>query len=136
ELALFVAHRADHHARPERRAVLAHAPALLREAAFARRDLELPLRLAVRDLLGRVEAREMLADDLGRGVALDALGTGVPARDAAVRIEHEDRVVDDALHHQAEASLALREERGALAHARLELVARVLELREHCAERE
>ena len=40
-------------------------------------------------------------------VALDALGAGVPARDVAVGIEHEDRVVLHALDQQAEALLAL-----------------------------
>ena len=36
-----------------------------------------------------------------RRVALDPLGAGVPGRDAAVGVEHEDRVVDDAVDEQA-----------------------------------
>ena len=54
-----------------------------------------------------IEAREVLADDLVGAVALDALGAGVPGRDVAVGVEHEDRVVLDALDQQAEALLAL-----------------------------
>src|SRR6185312_17171530 len=50
----------------------------------------------------RVEAREMLADDFFRRVALDALRARIPAADLAVRIEHEDRVVRHALYQQTE----------------------------------
>src|SRR6185312_13523328 len=57
---------------------------------------------AFREVLGRVEAREMLADDLVGKIALDALRTGVPARDAPRAVEHEDRVVGHALHQPAE----------------------------------
>src|SRR6187402_342226 len=44
----------------------------------------------------------MLTDDLARRVALDALGTRVPGRDATARVEHEDRVVFHALHEHSE----------------------------------
>jgi hypothetical protein len=33
-------------------------------------------------------------------MAVDLLGTGVPAADAALRIDHEDGVVQDGLHQQ------------------------------------
>ena len=131
-----VAHRGNDDARPEARAVFAQPPALLLEAALARRHLQLPLRLAALDLLRRVEAREMLADDLGGGVALDALRAGVPARDAALGIEHEDGVVDDALHHQPEAPLAVGEQARALEHPQLELIARRFQLGEDRAQHE
>src|SRR5437763_423954 len=39
----------------------------------------------------------MLAHDLGRGIALDALGTGVPAGYETVRVEQIDGVVEDRL---------------------------------------
>ena len=39
------------------------------------------------------------------GVALDPFGAGVPGEHRALRVEHEDRVVDDAVDQQAEAML-------------------------------
>ena len=103
------AQRGDHHVRPEPRAVLADAPAFVLEAARrARRRRSSCSRPCRAMRLRRIEGREVLADDLVGGVALDALGAGVPGRDVAVRIEHEDRVVLHALDQQAEALLALR----------------------------
>jgi hypothetical protein len=58
-------------------------------------------------LLGRVEAREVAADDFFLAVALDALGARVPVGDDAFRRQHVDRVIGHALHQQAEALLAL-----------------------------
>src|SRR5204863_518661 len=81
---------------------LAHAPALVLEAALGARDLELVFGPAARDRLGRVEAREMLADDLVGPVALDLLGAGVPAHHPAARVDHEDGVVVDAFDEEAE----------------------------------
>jgi hypothetical protein len=49
----------------------------------------------------------VLADDLVGAVAVDALGAGVPGGDVALRIEHEDRVVEDAVDELAVALLAL-----------------------------
>ena len=51
----------------------------------------------------------MGADHLVRGIALDARGAGIPVGDDAAGIEHVDRVVDDAVDQQAEATLALDE---------------------------
>src|SRR3954447_8945389 len=48
-------------------------------------------------VLRRVKAREMLADDLIGGVAFDALGTGVPACNMSLGVEHEDGVIDNRL---------------------------------------
>src|SRR6185312_9200649 len=64
------------------------------------------------------------ADDLLGEVALDALRTGIPADDDAVRVEHEERVVGHARHEQAELALALAH--GLLRHAALGDVARHL----------
>ena len=63
----------------------------------------------------------MTADDLLGTVSLDELGAGVPGRDDAFRVEHEDGVVLDALHHQAEPLLALIALRRRDAARRLEL---------------
>jgi hypothetical protein len=49
----------------------------------------------------------VLADDLFRTIALDALGAAVPGRHVAVGVEHEDRVVPDAFNQQAKTLLAL-----------------------------
>src|ERR1700694_3181425 len=92
--------------RPEPGVVLADSPALVLRAALLPRDGELAPGLAGFDVLGAVEPREMLADDLARLVALDAARAGVPARDHAVRAQHVDGVVLDALHQQPEALLA------------------------------
>jgi hypothetical protein len=48
----------------------------------------------------------VLADDLRRFVALGGPCPGVPAHDVAAGIEHEDRVVLDAIHYQPEALFA------------------------------
>jgi len=48
----------------------------------------------------------VLADDLFGVIPLDAFGAAVPSRDSSLRIEHEDRVVGDALHQQLELLLA------------------------------
>src|SRR5690606_9532339 len=91
-----------HHVGPEPRAILAHAPALVLEAALAGGQFQLGLRPAGAHRLLRVEAREVVADDLVRAVALDALGAGVPAHHDALGIEGEDGVVLDPVHQQAE----------------------------------
>ncbi len=75
-------------------------------------DLEHPLRLACRDVLGGIEDREVLPENLVDLVALDALGAEVPGRDVAARVEHENGVVPDALHEEAEALLRLRRGHG------------------------
>ena len=56
-----------------------------------------------------VEPGEMVADDLVRRISLDPLGAGVPIGDDAVRIEHVERMVGDAIDEQAEAALAFAE---------------------------
>src|SRR4029079_4869265 len=55
------------------------------------------------------EPGEVLADDLGGRVALDALRTRVPAGHTHLGVEHADRVVMYGLDHQAEAFLAVAE---------------------------
>jgi hypothetical protein len=57
-------------------------------------------------LLG-VEAGDVRPDDLGRRVAVDALGARVPGRHPALGVEHDDGVVGQALDQQPELPLAL-----------------------------
>jgi hypothetical protein len=76
--AVLVAQRRDHDIRPEARAVLAHAPAFVLEAALGERDLQLVLGPAALERLARVEDREMAPDDLFFGVALEVPRAKVP----------------------------------------------------------
>src|SRR6185312_4244705 len=75
-----VAHSLDHTACPKARAVLAHAPALRLEPAIAPRRREHRLRPGARLIFGREEDGEVAPDNVGRRVALEALGADVPAR--------------------------------------------------------
>jgi hypothetical protein len=77
--------------------VLAHELHLLLEAAPVAGDLQRPFRCASLDLIRRVEAAEVLADDVGRRVARDPLGAAVPGPHPALGIEEEDGVVGDGL---------------------------------------
>src|SRR5690606_21241217 len=94
---------------PEPAPVFAQAPALVLEAPLPARHLQLVVGPALGERFGGIEDGEVLADDLLGRVALDALGTLVPAHDAAVRVEEEDAVVLDGLHHQPEPLFALAE---------------------------
>ncbi|MNN03379.1 hypothetical protein D3C81_1160670 [compost metagenome] len=101
--------RIDHHMSEKPRAVLAHAPALVLEAALAGGDFQRPLRLAEFAVFGGIEQRKMLTDNFFRQIAFDPLCALVPVADPAFGAEHVDRVVGDALHQQAELLLALLE---------------------------
>ena len=62
------------------------------------------------------------------GVTLDALGSGVPARDMPIDVQHEDRVVDDTAHQLAELQLRAAQLAGALRDTLLELFVELLQL--------
>ena len=121
-----VVHGADHHARPEPAPVLAHAPPVLGELAFAEGHLEVALGVVGRLLLGRIEDPERSTDDLARAVPLDPLGPGVPADHVAVHVEHEDGVLANGPDQQPEGRLAASQV--VLGRA---LGSDVLDLREH-----
>ena len=91
------ANRRQHHVRPEARAILAHAPALVLDAALGGGDLQQPLRPAGEPVLFRVEPVKALADDLVRRVSLQLLRAGVPGQDATRGIEQENGVVPNAV---------------------------------------
>ena len=86
---------------PEAAAILAHAPALGLEPAFARGGRERARRQAGLPVLLDIEAGEGGAQDLGLRIALDALRAGIPAGDQARGVEHVDRIVVDGLDEQA-----------------------------------
>ncbi|MCY1486039.1 hypothetical protein D9M68_196770 [compost metagenome] len=92
-LALLVQERIDHHMRPEARAVLAIAPTLVLKLALDHGNLKRAARQAIALIVVRIEAGEILADDFLGGITLVGLGAGIPARHAAIDVEHVDRVV-------------------------------------------
>src|SRR5882762_1625142 len=104
--AVAISRRAQHDVGPEARAILPDAPALFLETALGAGDLELAFRLSCADLLRRVEAGEVLPDNLLRAVSLDVLGPPVPGCHPALAIEHEDGVVLLPLKQQAPPLLA------------------------------
>ena len=79
-----VLQRRDDDVGPKLRAVLADPPALVLEPPLGRGDLEFVGGPAPVDGLLRVEAGEVLADDLVGLVPLDPLGPGVPGDDVAL----------------------------------------------------
>ncbi len=106
DLAAVIANCVDNDVGPERAAILALAQALGFPASLAGSCSQTPGRYARGGVLGRIEPAEMRPDDLVGCIAFDTLRPGVPARDAAFRVEHVDGVVGHALHQQAELLLA------------------------------
>jgi hypothetical protein len=102
QVAALVTDGRDHHVRPEGRAILADPPAFFLEAAVQRRDVELASGALPLAAVSHQETREVRAHDLGRFVTQDLLGTGIPACDVAIRVEHEDGIVAHALDQRAE----------------------------------
>jgi hypothetical protein len=100
QLAHCIAQRRDDDVGPEAAAILADAPVLVLETSQLARAPQLLVRPVFRESIGRVEPREMLADDFIGRIALDALRALVSRRDDAIRIQHEDRVIADAFDHE------------------------------------
>src|SRR5689334_9465556 len=69
----------------------------------------------------RVEAGEVLADDLLRLVAFEPLRTGVPAGDMSRRVEEEDGVVGGSFYQQSETLLTGPQFGGAIPYLTLQL---------------
>src|SRR5690606_13904295 len=86
-------------------AVLANAPPFFLMPSVAGRYLEFVVGIVRSTRFLRIEQREVLADRLGCGVPLYVLRSPVPAQNAAMRIQREDRVVVRALHQQAQESI-------------------------------
>jgi hypothetical protein len=79
----------DNDARPEERAVLAHAPALVLELPVCDGHLQLVLGPAPCLRLLGIERGDMAAEDLCRGIALDALRALVPGQDVPGLVEQK-----------------------------------------------
>src|SRR5690606_24605609 len=97
-----LADRDDEDAGAEAAAIAAHAPAFVAEAPGGLRGPEVAVGQAGGGVLGRVETREVGADDFAGLVALDPHRAGVPAAHAAVGVEHVQRVVRQGIDEQAE----------------------------------
>src|SRR5208283_2154783 len=108
KLAVGAVHRREDHVSPKLGTVLAHPPPFALEAAILPRHFQLAGGLARLDIFGRRKATVMLTDDFCGSVSLDTLRTFVPAYDPALRIQHQDRIVLDALNQQPKAFLALQ----------------------------
>src|SRR5256886_10299135 len=83
--------------------------AFVLESAMLSSDLEFVLRIVTVDGFLRIKAGEMMTDDFLRFVTLDLFRAGVPARNLAIRVEHEDGVVLNAFNHEADLFLAALE---------------------------
>jgi len=105
QLPFVVEDRVDDDRRPEMGAVLADAPPFRFVATLLQCRGERPFRHAGGAVRGRVEPGEMLAEDFGLRISLEAPRAGVPASHRAVGVEHIDRVVGDALDQQLHAAL-------------------------------
>lgn len=102
-------HRVD---RPEGGAVLPGPDSLLFVSAVSEGGVHVPLGFPAAGVLGGEHRGERLAQHLVGGVALDPLGPGVPAGDPALRVEHVDGVVPDALDQQPERVGGMVKQRG------------------------
>ena len=104
---------------PEARAVLAQAPAFVVGTPGARgltQDAFRPSRLNV---LRAIEDRDVLADHLAGGIALDPLRTLVPGEDVPIGPDQEDRIVQDSVDQEANRLRSVGEVgEGALARGR------------------
>src|SRR5262249_46708739 len=109
ERADLVAHGLDHRARPEQALVPPHAPALDGAFALVAGELERARGLSALLLLLGVESTEVLSDNLRRAVLVDALPAHIPIGDVTAAVEHEDRVIGDALNHRAKTPFAFHE---------------------------
>ena len=109
EGARLVANRLDDGARPEQTLVAPYAPAFDGAFALVGGHMERARGLATELLLLGVEPAEMLPDDFRRGVLVNALRPHVPVGDVTAAVEHENRVIGDALDDRAEAPFALHQ---------------------------
>ena len=114
DLASFIMNGINDDAGPKTRTVLANPPVLLFETPSASGSGECFLRDPGEPIFFRIEARKVLPDDLRTRIAFDSFCSWVPVGDMSFSIEHENCVVDDALHQHPKRPLA-----------RLELVSRV-----------
>ncbi len=105
QFALIIVQRCQDRVCPEPRSILAHEPVLHYGAPFARRRLEVLLRLAQPGVFFGEEHGEALSDDLLGVIAFEAFSTRVPACHTPLRVEREDGVIPHAFYQRAEVLL-------------------------------
>src|SRR5262249_39205683 len=86
-----------------------YAPALDGAFALVGGHMQRPRGLATVLLFLGVEPAEMLPDNFRRGVLVNALRPHVPVGDVTAAVEHEDRVIGDALDDRAKAPFPLHQ---------------------------
>ena len=97
-----VADRLHDDTRPKPGFIFSDPPAFLLVPACAQRGFEGTPGLVGFQVLGRIKPRKVLADNLLGRVPLDVLCAGIPVANMTIRIEHEDRMVGQALDQQPE----------------------------------
>ena len=108
----FIADRRDNLVAPETGPILSNPPAFTFRASRDDRGAELLFRCATTLIVGGEKHPEVLPDDLLGGIPLDPLGLPRPARDDAVGVEQEDRVVADVLDQEPVSLLGLTQRLG------------------------
>jgi hypothetical protein len=93
ELAFLVADGVDHHRRKKHRSILANTPTVLFIGARSGSHCKSVFGSTGDPVRRRVKAREMLADNLTFGIALNPLRPGIPARHDASRIQSNQCVI-------------------------------------------
>ncbi len=107
KLTVGISHGRDDDVRPEERTVFPDAPTLVFECTRVFGYPELVLGPLLLPRLVRIKNREVVPDDLVGSVSLEALGASVPCQNITLRIQHENRIISDALDEQLETLLAL-----------------------------
>jgi hypothetical protein len=107
ESAGLVANRRDRKIRPEARAVFSNAPPFVFDTAVSCRNFQFPSRLPALIVFGRKEAGEVLPQNLGGGITLQASSAFVPAADMTFRVQREHRVIFHRFDEEAKALLVL-----------------------------
>src|SRR6185437_5605772 len=101
-LTVAIVNGVDNNACPKQGAVFADAPSFHFMFPGTSRRFERPLRNTIRLVLFCIEAREVLSNDLLSLVPLDPFGSRIPVDDHPVGVEHENGIVGDTFHQNAE----------------------------------
>ena len=99
--------RREHDTRPKPRAVFADAPLFFFETSFTPYRIQHVLRLSGSAILGRIEDRKMLTDDLAGSITLDTLRARVPRDVETPFVEQVDGVVRDGVDELVKARFRL-----------------------------
>src|SRR3990172_584414 len=95
------------HVGPKPRRLLPRAPSLLCRLPVFPGGSQHSGRPALADILGRVEARKVASESLVGLVAENSPCTRIPATDASIGIEHQNRVIVDPLYQESKPFFAL-----------------------------